>query len=87
MAELGPPGVKSTRAWVWDDLHGTHNLLAALARLEEACNSERGNGGGSARRNTPAIACASSSGRKKTRNKRAGVCEVRTRHRQGWVVM
>ena len=51
--KLGAPGVKSTRAWVWDDLHGTYNLLAALARLEEACNSERGGGGGSARRNTP----------------------------------
>ena len=62
MAELSPPGVKSTRAWVWDDLHGTRNLLAALAGLEEACNSERGGGGGSARRNTPASVCASSSG-------------------------
>jgi len=62
MAELGPPGVKSTRAWVWDDLRGTRNLLAALAGLEEACNSERGGGGGSARWNMPASACASSSG-------------------------
>ena len=41
MAELGPPGVKSTRAWVWDDLRGTRNLLAALAGHGEACNSER----------------------------------------------
>ena len=62
MAELGPPGVKSTRAWVSDDLHGTRNLLAALAGLEEACNSERGSSGGSAQQNTPACACASSSG-------------------------
>ena len=62
MAELGPPGVKSTRAWVWDDLRGTRNLLAALAGLEEACNSERGGGGGSARRNTPASSWERGSG-------------------------
>ena len=62
MAELGLPRVKSTWAWVWDDLHGTCNLLAALVGLEEACNSERGGGGGSARRNMPAVTCAGSSG-------------------------
>ena len=53
-AKLGLPGVKSTRAWVWGDLRDTRNLLAALAGLGEACNSERGGGGGSAWRGSPA---------------------------------
>ena len=59
LAEVGLPGVKSTKVWLWGDIHDTRNLLAALAGLGEVCNSERGGDGWSARRNTPASACAS----------------------------
>ena len=54
MTEFGPPGVKSTRAWVEHDQCGMGNPPGVLARLGEVLGGARKDSGGSARWSSPA---------------------------------
>ena len=67
----GAPGVKSTRAWVWDGLRITRDPPGAKAGLGSALGGARHGGGGSVRRSSPAHTCSGCarffSGRKRAR--------------------
>ena len=54
--EIGAPGVKMARVWVWDDLHDTHDPPEALARHGGTLGCVRKGDGGSAWRRSPACA-------------------------------
>ena len=53
MAELGPPGVKSTGLWVYDGLRGMRDPPMACAGLGKARGGGFDGGGSSARRRSP----------------------------------
>ena len=53
MAELGPPGVKSTGLWVYDGLRGMRDPPMACTGLGKARGGGFDGGGSSARRRSP----------------------------------
>ena len=53
MAELGPPGVKSTGLWVYDGLRGMRDPPMACAGLGKARGGGFDGGGSSAWRRSP----------------------------------
>ena len=65
MAELGPPGLVSTRAWAWDDLHCMRNLPGLKAWPREADGGGIACGCGSAWRSTPECTRSCGSGHRK----------------------
>jgi hypothetical protein len=55
-SNLGPPGVKTTGAWVRKELRGMRDSPGPKAGHERVCGGASSDGGGSARRGSPAQA-------------------------------
>ena len=79
MAELGLPGVKKGKTWVWRHLRNTRNTLVVLWRWFGAPSEMLAEDGGSAAQGSPALACSGPYGVPGLRN-------LAQKAREGWGV-